>query len=131
MTRIRPVDLVLYGMALVAICASFVIAPDDLVDGPVICPFRRLTDLPCPGCGLTRSFVALAHGELSAAFEHHPFGPLLFAGLVTALAVKAYVVIGGRPLAPATVRGLRLAAAVVIAAWLGWSLVRLIGAIGA
>jgi Protein of unknown function (DUF2752) len=43
----------------------------------VICPFRRLTGLPCPGCGLTRAFAHLAKGEWSAAVLDHPLAPLL------------------------------------------------------
>lgn len=45
-----------------------------------MCPFFNATGLPCPGCGLTRSFVCLGHGHLSEAFKWHPLGPLLFAG---------------------------------------------------
>jgi len=44
----------------------------------VFCWFRRLTDLPCLGCGLTRSFVAVSHGDLLSAFGHHLAGPLLY-----------------------------------------------------
>lgn len=45
--------------------------------GPVLCPFRALTGLPCPFCGLTRSFVYTVHGQLPQAFGAHLFGPLL------------------------------------------------------
>jgi hypothetical protein len=48
------------------------------VDIPVVCGFRRLTGWPCPGCGLTRSFVFAAHGQIGAAFGAHLLGPLLF-----------------------------------------------------
>lgn len=37
----------------------------------------------CPGCGLTRSFIYLAHGDLAASWQAHHFGWLL-AGLVLA-----------------------------------------------
>lgn len=49
---------------------------------PSLCPFHNLSGVPCPGCGLTRSFVCLAHGQIAAAFEFHPLGPLLFAGAI-------------------------------------------------
>ncbi len=38
-----------------------------------ICIFRRATGIPCPGCGLTRGFAALAKGHFGQAFEFHPF----------------------------------------------------------
>ncbi len=33
---------------------------------------------PCPGCGLTTSFVWLAHGHIAEAFVANPLGPMLF-----------------------------------------------------
>ncbi len=44
---------------------------------PNICIFRATTGLPCPGCGLTRSIVAAAHGKLAASFSHHRLGLLV------------------------------------------------------
>ena len=38
-----------------------------------ICLFRRATAIPCPGCGLTRGFAALAKGHFGEAFLFHPF----------------------------------------------------------
>ncbi len=49
------------------------------------CPIRALTGIPCPTCGMTRSFVAIAQGNVSEAFAHHLFGPLLFLGLALAV----------------------------------------------
>ena len=52
---------------------------------PSVCPFFNLTGLPCPGCGLTRSFVSVGHGHVREAFAWHPLGPLLFAGALVYL----------------------------------------------
>lgn len=49
---------------------------------PSLCPFHNLTGTPCPGCGLTRSFVSCGHGHFRQAFLYHPAGPVLFAALV-------------------------------------------------
>lgn len=49
------------------------------------CPLRHLTGIPCPTCGMTRSFVALAQGDLAGAIDYHLFGPVLFVGLIVAL----------------------------------------------
>ena len=35
------------------------------------------TGLPCPTCGMTRSFRASVRGDLAAGFRHQPFGPFL------------------------------------------------------
>jgi hypothetical protein len=36
------------------------------------CPFKEKLNLPCPGCGMTRAFNSLSHGELIAAINYNP-----------------------------------------------------------
>lgn len=38
----------------------------------IVCYFKSLTGIPCPGCGLTRAYLALFKGNLSKAFFYHP-----------------------------------------------------------
>ena len=75
---------------LLALCGSVVLvallltpSPDAVSlfghEIPIVCGFRRLTGLPCPGCGLTRSFAFAAHLQIAAAFRAHLLGPVLFA----------------------------------------------------
>ncbi len=44
---------------------------------PNVCIFLRTTGLPCPGCGLTRSVVAAAHGNLALSLSYHRLGLLI------------------------------------------------------
>jgi hypothetical protein len=44
---------------------------------PEVCAFKRVTGLPCPGCGLTRSWVAAVHGDLAASLAFHRLGWLV------------------------------------------------------
>jgi hypothetical protein len=44
---------------------------------PSLCLLRNTTGLPCPGCGLTRSWVDLARGDLRASLAHHRLGWLV------------------------------------------------------
>jgi hypothetical protein len=46
---------------------------------PGVCTFKRLAGIGCPGCGLTRCFISLAHGDFAAAWAYNPAGILLFA----------------------------------------------------
>lgn len=59
------------------------------IDGvalPEVCAFRATTGIPCPGCGLTRSWVAMLHGDLAGSLGFHPLGWLV---LLYALAQAA------------------------------------------
>lgn len=44
----------------------------------LICPIRFFTGIPCPTCGMTSSFTAIAQGNWEQAVSHHLFGPVLF-----------------------------------------------------
>ena len=45
---------------------------------PPICVVRRFFGIECPGCGLTRAFVCLAHGDLAHAWRYNVGAILLF-----------------------------------------------------
>lgn len=110
------------GAAIVAA----VLSPAHIDHGPVLCPFRRLTGLPCPGCGMTRSWVHLMHGQWRDAVVANPFGIVALAA-VLALAVYVVVCRVRRRPAPELDRLVRTPPArVIVAAWLIFSAVRLV-----
>ncbi len=37
-----------------------------------LCPFKALTGLPCPGCGMTHAFLALGRLDFSGAWGANP-----------------------------------------------------------
>ncbi|MEM7163894.1 MAG: DUF2752 domain-containing protein [Planctomycetota bacterium] len=49
------------------------------------CWFKSATELPCPGCGLTRGFCSISHGELQAAWRYNPFSFVFYAAAVAVL----------------------------------------------
>jgi hypothetical protein len=49
---------------------------------PQLCLSRAWFGLDCPGCGLTRSFIYLAHGRWSASLHVHRLGWLFAAAVV-------------------------------------------------
>ncbi|MGE5393616.1 MAG: DUF2752 domain-containing protein [Candidatus Saccharibacteria bacterium] len=51
---------------------------------PGLCLFKRITTIPCPSCGSTRSVISLMKGDIAAAFYWNPFGLLLISFLLIA-----------------------------------------------
>jgi hypothetical protein len=52
-----------------------------------LCPFKLLTGLPCPGCGITKSLVFIYKGDLEKSFYYHLFGPFVFLFCIIAIIV--------------------------------------------
>ena len=66
--------MLLRALASAALIAAALLPDRAVRDGPVLCLFRRVTGLPCPSCGLTRSWQAAGHGRLLDATRYHPLG---------------------------------------------------------
>jgi len=64
--------------------------PGTDVTLPGTCTFRELTGMPCPGCGLTRSFISVVHGRCADAWEYNPAGFLFFAIVVFQIPYRIY-----------------------------------------
>lgn len=91
--RELPLFLVAAGVATLSFFIPFLKAHGAWVSVP--CVFHWATGLPCLTCGLTRSFVFTAHGDLAPAFEMHLLGPLLFAGTVATAAYLGFAAVTG------------------------------------
>jgi Protein of unknown function (DUF2752) len=57
------------------------------------CGFKNITGLPCPGCGLTHSFCALAKGNIVDACGFNLLGPVLFLALLVLWFRSAFVML--------------------------------------
>jgi hypothetical protein len=58
-----------------------------ILDLPTLCPFHRVTGIPCPGCGMLRSLVCAEHGLWHESVVYHPLG-IAFLILLAADAVR-------------------------------------------
>lgn len=65
---------------------------------PVSCLFQWLLGVPSPGCGMTRSLIALTKGDWQQAFMYHLFGPVLFLVCVFAVVQTLIELVAGRSL---------------------------------
>ncbi|MEI6512039.1 MAG: DUF2752 domain-containing protein [bacterium] len=54
------------------------------------CSFQFITGRPCPTCGLTTSFTAMAHLQLLTAIKANLFGPVIFLGMLVHSSFVAY-----------------------------------------
>lgn len=81
-----------------------------------VCPLYALTGIHCPGCGLTRAFHALFHGDVLTALDYNALLPvfaLVFGFMFVSLVL---IVIRGRGLSlrifpPASLYGFLVLAA--------------------
>ncbi len=44
---------------------------------PIVCPFKVITGIPCPGCGGTRAFLSILNGDILHALYINPLSCLL------------------------------------------------------
>ncbi len=112
--------LVLSIWFVVFILVAFIgVTIDSLISlSPIVCPFKALTAIECPGCGMTRAFVAIAQLDLRSAFYYNPFSIPLFIGIViSALNIKINRF-------SFDVHRIHLASLLILLSW--WTLARLI-----
>lgn len=97
------------------------------------CLLRGLTGLPCPGCGITTSLLALARGDVVQSWAANPAG-VMVAALLVGQAVIAADALRAGPSAAGLASGGRLgwlsvldrvAVGALLAAWVG----RLVGGV--
>jgi len=80
-------------------CVAFVLWYfPQLVDFP-LCGVKLMAGIPCPGCGLVHSFVALFHGHIGESIHFNGMG-VIIAGALAYAFIRAMARIAGRPFKP-------------------------------
>jgi hypothetical protein len=63
-----------------------------------VCPLYSLTGLACPGCGLTRGFHALFHGDVLTALDYNAMLPFFAFLIACGFVALVYYALRGRRL---------------------------------
>lgn len=93
--------LVILGFCTAAILGAFLLGinkTDHLatpwlnIPLPSVCQFRNLTGLDCPGCGLSRAFVSIAHGRFAEAWSYNGASLLVFAFVLVQIPYRTFQV---------------------------------------
>jgi len=79
-------SILLAAMGVLLLAAILQVRGPETVVIPVVdiplpgsCTYKKFVGMDCPGCGLTRCFISLAHGRPLAAWFFNPAGILFFA----------------------------------------------------
>ena len=81
--RLTPRAQALLALSLICLAGTLAWMGPGMWGGlKTVCPFRALTGVPCPGCGMTCGLVLLGQGRVGDALLMNPFAlPLALAAL--------------------------------------------------
>ena len=82
--------VVLLSMLMEVRNSQQVTIPFTQIPLPELCSFRRLTGMDCAGCGMTRCFISLGHGDVPGAWNYNPAGILLYGIVLFQIPFRAW-----------------------------------------
>lgn len=94
--ELAKLELPLLGAGVGTLGLARYLSHYDLASGPVLCPLRRFTGIPCPFCGMTTSFAHLAGGRVWDSFVASPAGPLIFLATVAGIVALIWALVRRR-----------------------------------
>jgi hypothetical protein len=78
-----------------ALLAAALVYP-HLPDPGALCPLRRITGIPCPGCGMTTGVVATVRGHVLDGFAANPVAPFLVLLAIAAVVWRGLALVSAR-----------------------------------
>ena len=86
--RIRLINLIIIGVIILGYGYLFFTSFPDAENST--CVFKRITTIPCPGCGMGRSTWSLMRGHVAQSLFYHPLG-IIFNLFMIAAVLQAVI----------------------------------------
>ncbi|MCC7345699.1 MAG: DUF2752 domain-containing protein [Deltaproteobacteria bacterium] len=80
----------------VLLFAGAALVPSAWIEGLPLCMIREVTGWDCPGCGLSRAFLAMFHGHWRQVFQLNALAPVIALYLAVLAADRFYTARAGR-----------------------------------
>ena len=113
---------VFFSAIILFVAAAFIARHQAALNAvPHVCLVQAIGGMPCPGCGVTRSIIALMIGDPGRAWQTNPAGPLLCLAVAGQVPLRLLALTGmmNSKLAMVTSRGMTaVILAVLILNWL-------------
>jgi hypothetical protein len=91
--RVHPATT---GAAVGAGLLAAAFAYPHLPDVGVLCPLRRITGIPCPGCGMTTGVVATVRGDVVDGLAANPVAPFIVLLAIVVVVWRLVGLVAGR-----------------------------------
>lgn len=92
--RADLVSLLLAGIILAGALLAPLLESAGILPESSVCLSQRVLGTECAGCGMTRSVIALGHGEIARALHLNWIAPLMFLLALAHLAARAAKALG-------------------------------------
>ena len=93
MSTKRKCQGILIAMLTIIVPYLIMLSDSHIETSQSLCPFKLLTGLPCPGCGITKSIIFLYKGDIMKSLTYHIFGPLVILFCVVSVFVLTLEII--------------------------------------
>ncbi len=87
---LAAVAVVTLSFTMTIIGSQLVCLPGYPLPVPESCTARLLLGMDCPGCGLTRAFISISHGQFRAAWDFNPAAYFVYLFVLVQLPWQLY-----------------------------------------